>query len=122
MGKEVAKSPLATRLEATGELNTSGVVSSSWTLAGAARKGISPPHRGSIPIPLRSGLREGPSPPGDDRHEGEPGDRRFAGATGCRGLPNRVDLLNSIEGVAFSEVWWGRLLPVGCDEGRFSLN
>jgi hypothetical protein len=44
MGKEEeAKSPMAARLEATGELNTPAVVNSPGTLAGIGRRGISPP-------------------------------------------------------------------------------
>jgi hypothetical protein len=69
-GNEVAKSPSATRLEATGELNTAGVVDSPGTMAGMGRQGISPPHRGSRPISLESMSRQGPLPPGGDLHEG----------------------------------------------------
>ena len=72
-GKDVAKSPSATCLEATGELNISGVVNSPRTWAGMGCQGISPPHRGSSPISLGSGPRQGNLPPGDDPHEGESG-------------------------------------------------
>ena len=57
MGKEVGKAPPAPRLEATGELNTPGVVNSPRTSARTGRQGFSPPHRGSIPILLGSGPR-----------------------------------------------------------------
>jgi hypothetical protein len=67
-----------TRWKVPGELNTSGVVNSSRTVGGLGRQGISPPHRGSIPILLESRPPQGPSPPGDDPHEGEPGGTRFA--------------------------------------------
>jgi hypothetical protein len=76
MGMEVAKSPEAARLEATGGLNTSAVVNSPRTLAGMGRQGISPPHRGSSPIPLGWGAHQGNLPPGDDPHEGESGAAR----------------------------------------------
>jgi hypothetical protein len=49
------------------------VVAPSRTLAEPGRQGISPPNRGSSPISLRPGPRQGNAPPGDDPHEGGPG-------------------------------------------------